>query len=67
MQCPISYVCIPKLASLCFPQILVEEEQVERASNMDDVEKMATTVLGPDKQQFYPALLHLVVADSMTR
>ena len=31
---------------------------------MADVEKMATTVLGSDKEQFYPALLHLVVADS---
>ena len=31
---------------------------------MADVEKMATTVLGPGKEQFYPALLHLVVADS---
>ena len=31
---------------------------------MADVEKMATTVLGSGKQQFYLALLHLVVADS---
>ena len=31
---------------------------------MADVEKMATTVLGSGKEQFYPALLHLVVADS---
>ena len=31
---------------------------------MADVEKMATTVLGSSKEQFYPALLHLVVADS---
>ena len=31
---------------------------------MSDVEKMATTVLGSGKEQFYPALLHLVVADS---
>ena len=30
---------------------------------MADVEKMATTVLGSGKEQFYPALLHLVVAD----
>ena len=55
---------MPKLASLCFPQILVEEEQEESASNMADVEKMATTVLGSGKEQFYPALLLLVVADS---
>ena len=46
----------------CFPQTLEEEE--ESASNMADVEKMATTVLGSGKEQFYPALLHLVVADS---
>lgn len=31
---------------------------------MADVEKMATTILGPGKEQFYPTLLHLVVADS---
>ena len=30
---------------------------------MADVEKMVTTVLGSGKEQFYPALLHLVVAD----
>ena len=55
---------MPKLASLCFSQTLVEEEQEESASNMADVEKMATIVLGSGKEQFYPALLHLVVADS---
>ena len=49
--------------SPCFPQTLEEEEE-ESASNMADVEKMATTVLGSGKEQFYPALLHLVVADS---
>ena len=30
---------------------------------MAEVEKMATTILGPGKEQFYPALLYLVVAD----
>ena len=52
-----------KLDPPCSPQTLEEEEE-ESASNMADVEKMATTVLGPGKEQFYPALLHLVVADS---
>ena len=42
----------------------LKEEEEESTSNMADVEKMATTVLGSGKEQFYPALLHLVVADA---
>ena len=34
-------------------------------SNVEEVKKMATTLLGPGKEEHYPALVHLVVADSV--
>ena len=36
-----------------------------KVTDVEEVKKMATTLLGPGKEEHYPALLHLVVADSV--
>jgi hypothetical protein len=46
-------------------QTFQDDEEEAKVSNVEEVKKMATTLLGPGKEEHYPALVHLVVADSV--